>query len=76
VTQVIIGAIIEIISKLFTKYLSNTPGMKKSRNYRNWILQTYFRQYYCKSTKTLNTGNKIACTIECSYRIAATPHTL
>jgi hypothetical protein len=34
VIPVIIGAT-EIISKLFTKYFSNTTGMRKSRNYRN-----------------------------------------
>jgi len=61
VTPVIIGAI-KMISKSFRKYLSNTPGMheiKEPKKEPYWTLHTYFRKYYCKSTKYLTQEIKL-----------------
>jgi hypothetical protein len=51
-------------------------GKQEKRNYRKqppWALHTYFGKY---KHKTLNMKKKVACTINCNYRIATTLYTL
>ena len=67
------------ISKSFTQYLSNIPGMHKTKEVQKTaILGTanLLWKELMKKYKISNKAYKIISTINCNYRIATTLYTL